>query len=98
MSTFVRPEDLTNPVDVGGGVRMLKVDDERRYLFEHSHSWGPIEGEEDQPEFVATIAPALHPQHVVVSEDPLTITPSLLCSSPHCGLHGFVTDGVWRSA
>lgn len=23
-----------------------------------------------------------------------TVTPSILC--PDCGLHGFVTDGVWR--
>ncbi|WP_295101608.1 hypothetical protein [uncultured Microbacterium sp.] len=34
------------------------------------------------------------PGHVVVSTDPVTITPSFLCSD--CGMHGFLTDGVWR--
>lgn len=44
------------------------------------------------------IAPALQTQegrHVVVSTDPLTVTPSILCSD--CGIHGFITDGIWRS-
>ena len=41
------------------------------------------------------IAPALTmPGHVVVSLEPVTITPSILCED--CGLHGFLTDGVWR--
>jgi hypothetical protein len=31
----------------------------------------------------------------VTQLDPVTITPSILC--PDCGLHGFVTDGTWRS-
>lgn len=29
----------------------------------------------------------------LVREDPLTITPSILCHT--CGLHGFITDGRW---
>lgn len=31
----------------------------------------------------------------VVQEQPLTLTPSILC---HCGLHGFVTNGSWIPA
>ena len=31
----------------------------------------------------------------VVSKDPLTLTPSLLCTG--CGTHGFITDGRWVS-
>ncbi len=41
------------------------------------------------------VAPALTiPGHVVLSHDPVTITPSILCDD--CGLHGFLTDGVWQ--
>jgi len=43
------------------------------------------------------VAPALTaPGHVVVSTDPLTITPSILCED--CGLHGYITDGAWLDA
>lgn len=31
--------------------------------------------------------------HVVQQEDPLTVTPSILCAD--CGLHGFITNGIW---
>lgn len=31
--------------------------------------------------------------HQVVHDDPLTVTPSVLC--PDCGLHGFITAGRW---
>ena len=34
--------------------------------------------------------------HTVVTREPLTIVPSILC--PDCGLHGFVTNGVWVPA
>lgn len=30
---------------------------------------------------------------VVVSTDPLTLTPSILCSG--CGTNGFITEGRW---
>jgi hypothetical protein len=30
---------------------------------------------------------------VVRSTDPLTVTPSILCTG--CGTHGFITDGQW---
>lgn len=32
----------------------------------------------------------------VVSEDPLTLTPSVLCRK--CGNHGFIRDGRWVAA
>ena len=45
---------------------------------------------------VGIIAPRLDPLgHVVISEQPLTITPSVGCSD--CGLHGFITNGEWMS-
>jgi len=42
-------------------------------------------------------APALRlaDGHTIVAEDPLTVTPSILC--PDCGLHGFITEGRWVS-
>lgn len=40
------------------------------------------------------VAPKL--KHVVTGEWPkVTVRPSVLC--PDCGLHGFITDGAWRS-
>jgi hypothetical protein len=36
------------------------------------------------------------PMWTVVSEDPLTLTPSLQCRA--CGDHGFVTNGKWVPA
>ena len=32
--------------------------------------------------------------HRIVQDDPLTITPSILC--PDCGTHGFITEGRWQ--
>jgi hypothetical protein len=34
--------------------------------------------------------------HTVVAEEPVHLTPSLLC--PECGLHGFIHDGRWVPA
>lgn len=31
--------------------------------------------------------------HTIVSRDPVTVTPSCACDD--CGLHGFLTNGVW---
>lgn len=35
------------------------------------------------------------PRWTVVSEDPLTLTPSIDCGD--CVCHGYITDGVWVS-
>jgi uncharacterized protein DUF6527 len=35
------------------------------------------------------------PEWAIESEEPLTLTPSLLC---HCGYHGFIRDGRWMPA
>lgn len=32
--------------------------------------------------------------HRIVQDDPLTITPSILC--PDCGTHGFIMEGRWQ--
>lgn len=36
-----------------------------------------------------------HPEWNVESEQPLTLSPSLLC---HCGYHGFIQQGRWVPA
>ncbi len=36
-----------------------------------------------------------HPTWRVVSEEPITLEPSLLC---HCGFHGWVREGKWQPA
>jgi hypothetical protein len=35
-------------------------------------------------------------KHQLVSEEPLTVSPSLLC--PRCQCHGFIRDGRWSPA
>lgn len=45
---------------------------------------------------VIVCAVPLNPRHVIVKVDPLTVTASIVCVD--CGLHGWVTDGVWRDA
>lgn len=40
-------------------------------------------------------APSLS-KHTVESEEPLTISPSILC--PRCNLHGFICEGRWVEA
>ncbi len=37
-----------------------------------------------------------HAKWTLVSEDPLTLTPSLLCTI--CGTHGWIRDGAWVQA
>lgn len=36
--------------------------------------------------------------HELVSLDPLTISPSLLCPDSGCGFHGYIRDGKWVPA
>ncbi len=96
------------PIDVGSGIRLREVDpDEERHgrypvkdgkaLFEMKHLCKT--GKADSPERTAGfIAPciAIGPgHHQLVSREPLTIRPSISC--PSCGLHGYITDGVWKS-
>ena len=76
--------------DAGGGVVVLFVDPEfvvrDAPWIEHQCIAG-----DDTPILTAV---SLHPGHSV-SDDHLTVSPSILCQS--CGLHGFLTDGKWRS-
>lgn len=52
--------------------------------------------QEPDGELVKVIAPRLSAGHVVtVGDGGLTVRASISC--PACGLHGFVTDGVWAA-
>lgn len=45
--------------------------------------------------FVKVVAPRLSDHAVTGDEGALTVQPSILCRD--CGLHGYITDGRWRS-
>lgn len=93
----LRPEHERR-VDLGSGVFALFTDEPKtgasRIAIEHVCT-RPRDG------MTLRIAPFLTADkpnqrgHQLLSEDPLTVTPSVLCAD--CGLHGFITDGVWRS-
>lgn len=51
-----------------------------------------------RPDYAVICAPKLMlgEGHKIVSEDPVTVVASISC--PDCGLHGWLTDGVWIDA
>jgi hypothetical protein len=65
---------------------LVEGDDREHYGIEHEHTWA--DGTQ------VLIAPRLDKHDVSGAVDRLTVSPSILCD---CGLHGFLTDGVWRS-
>lgn len=62
--------------------------------FRHVCGTWPDEQEPDGT-FTKIVAPRLSKHTVSGPEDALTIRASIACSG--CGLHGYVTDGVWTS-
>lgn len=72
-----------HPIDLGHGHRMSWID------------WNS--DKELNPQW-RDIAPIKHEGSVwqVVQEEPLTISPSLLCK--RCGDHGFIQNGRWTPA
>lgn len=54
----------------------------------------------DRGDQFATVicAPALQLDggHAIITREPLTVTPSILC--PDCGTHGFIQNGRWLPA
>lgn len=93
---FVDDESWSAAVEVGSGIRMLATGGDPPYRFEHPCKVVPGADTGDES-FQVVCAPLLSAGgQVVVSEDPLTITPSLLC--PDCGTHGWVQNGRWWPA
>lgn len=73
-------------VGVGPAIRALFYEDGKVGI---EHECRVVEG----TQIICAPALRLGEGHTIVSENPLTITPSILC--PDCGLHGFITDGRW---
>lgn len=78
----------TRAVDVPP-VRVLFYEGEGSGVVRIEHQCRVVEG----TQIVCAPALQLGSGHTLVSEDPITVTPSILC--PDCGLHGFITDGRW---
>ena len=77
-------------VDLGGDVAPLFMCD-GRVLFRHRCLTGRA-GDPERHPIINAAALRVGGGHTIVSDDPVTITPSILCE---CGAHGYVTDGRW---
>ena len=77
-------------VDLGGDMAVLFMDD-GRVLFRHRCLTGRA-GDPERHPIINAAALRVGRGHAIVSDDPVTITPSILCE---CGAHGYVTDGRW---
>ncbi len=86
-------DNYTREVDVAPGITMLRYADG----WAVRHACPGTYREPGDPVFM--VAPSVR-AHRVTNEDPLTVTPSILCNGAGlpCGLHGFVTAGVWVDA
>jgi len=71
----------------GSGVASLRYPD-GSVRIQHRCDRGP------RGALIAAPALQLSGGHSIAQAEPLTVTPSILCKD--CGLHGFITDGVWR--
>lgn len=84
MDWHTPPPEWCPAASIGGDVYVWHEPDERNPTVYHwcepSRRWA-ASGTDD---------------HEVVTADPLTLTPSLLCDT--CGLHGFIRDGRWVPA
>lgn len=84
---------MSNPVDVGHDVTV-----ELRYVGEefdgvaYTHT---CNGQAGSPDYVG-VKPAWRDGWDVLSVNPLTLSPSLLCRA--CGHHGFIREGKWVPA
>lgn len=71
-------------------------DDGRHFWWEHdcTVTWTTAPGDVTVHRAGPQILP-LDPERgwTVTSTDPLTVTPSILCTG--CGTHGFITNGAW---
>lgn len=90
------PEGWDIEVDVGDDKRMLHYPGSERMIEGWRFVHRCLTGQEGGHRRECTTASRLHPDHQIVSAEPLTITPSILCRG--CGTHGWVRDGRWVSA
>jgi len=84
------PADFDRMVNHGGGVQTLWYSD-GTIKFRHLCRLNDGRRKILAPE---TFGP-LHAAHKMISADPLTLEPSIICQQ--CGLHGWIRDGRWES-
>ena len=82
--------EVESSVDVGLGIEILFMQDGPVRIAHNCKLVG------DDKRLRCAPALMIGQGHTVVTRDPLTIVASILCSD--CGLHGFVTNGVWVPA
>lgn len=92
---------MSTVLDLGHGHRFTFAVDgtEKRVggIHEHPRKDGPdADGETECGGAITFRGCGDGPQWDVVSEEPLTLSPSLLCR--RCGSHGFIRNGVWEEA
>lgn len=83
-------------VDAGHGVRFAirRMDGKAMGLvYWHPCTWEPAT---KQGDFIPFNEPPSRTFWDVLKEDPITLSPSLLC--PICKHHGFFEEGKWRPA
>lgn len=87
--------------DVGGGVETTSP----RQLLIHADGTTKLGlwWRHTRPDSGRCHGPAMilfgEPHHTLVADDPLTITPSILCPATiGCGRHGYVSAGQWVEA
>jgi hypothetical protein len=83
-------------IDVGGGVALLFLTDEAGSVGVEHQCSRPRDGQTLLIAPRLTKGPGGHSMSITGGDlRTITVTPSILC--PDCGLHGFVTDGAWRT-
>lgn len=80
----------TRKVHAAAGINLLFYEATGEWRFEH------VCDRSARGAGVIICAPLLSDMHVIVTLDPLTITPSIMCSD--CGTHGLVRDDAWVPA
>jgi len=89
--------ELLAELDYGPHQRAVDVGDDKRVLFyeDGTARFEHVCDRAHRDAGVIRCAPLLQLDggHTIVQPDPLTVSPSILCTD--CTVHGFVTDGRW---
>ncbi len=90
-------------IDIGGGHEITyytRGDDDDAHVglvhFHHKPDGSPCSGGSVLFDLPQNADFPDHAKWQVISEEPLTLSPSLLCTI--CGAHGWIRDGAWVSA
>lgn len=97
MTDLQKPEGWGQWIDVGPDVAITRPAEITSDGQQIKRSWLAHKRPDGRNDALARVefSPG---HHTIVSEDPLTISPSLLCPDPSCGFHGYIRDGKWVPA